>query len=73
VCYNGRMTTYDSVEEAHIAELKRQNAALLEQVKQLSAIVTRVPSIIMNARLDQRKGEPTEYDYVAHHIALAVR
>lgn len=67
------MKTYDTIENAHIVELKRQNDLLLEQVKQLSAIVERVPAIIMNARLDQRQGLPTEYDYVAHHIALAVR
>ncbi len=61
------------ISEIHIAELQRQNIALLNQVKQLSAIVNRVPSIILNARLDSSLGKPTKYDYTAHAEALAVR
>lgn len=48
-----------SPEQAHIAELRRQNALLLAKVKALSAIVESVPNIVLNARLDALENRPT--------------
>ena len=66
------MTTeyLDAIENAHIAELKKQRDALLKKVSLLSTIVRRVPSIIVSARLDARDGKPTKYDYTGHSKAL---
>lgn len=61
------------VSEAHIAELKRQNALLLEQVRQLSAIVRQVPTLLTRARMDQAQGKQTVYDYRVAQRALAIR
>lgn len=57
---------------AHIEELRKQNAALLAQVERLSAIVQKVPAMILDARLDAKRGRATNYDYNAHFDALNV-
>jgi hypothetical protein len=63
----------ESVHLAHIEELRRQNAALLEQVAELSAIVREIPARLTSARLDGREGVPTVYDYARAERALRVR
>lgn len=59
-----------TVEEAHIAELTRQRDALLTKVGLLSAIVREVPNMIVAARMDERHGKQTHYDYNRAHRAL---
>jgi hypothetical protein len=63
----------ESVNLAHLAELRRQNAALLEQVAELSALARDIPWKLAAARLDAREGKPTQYDYARAEKALRVR
>lgn len=63
----------DTIQDATIAELRRQNRLLLGQVSQLSDIVRAVPTMLASARMDQAQGVATRYDYDAHAVALAVR
>lgn len=63
----------DAISQAHIDELRKQLATSHTQVKQLSAIVRRVPAMLASARLDAKQGTPTRYDYKAHVEALRVR
>lgn len=62
--------SYDSIENAHIAILTRQRDALVAKVNLLSDIVLKVPSIIVSARMDQKEGKPTFYDYEKASRAL---
>ncbi len=64
------MNQYETVESAHLAELMRQRDALQRKVALLSEIVREIPSIILNARLDQAEGKPSKYDYTRHGKAL---
>ena len=75
ICYLGNrlLNERKPMNDTHIAELRRQNAALLEQVTELSAIVREIPAKLTAARLDGREGKPTQYDYARAGRALAVR
>lgn len=55
-----------TIEEAHIAELKRQNEILCAQVRDMRSLIQTIPSIIANARMDQQEGKQTHYDYTRH-------
>jgi len=66
------MKTID-ISQAHIDELKRQNTALLSQVKDLTALVHEIPGIIVRARLDAKEGAQTKYNYARAYKACAIR
>jgi hypothetical protein len=62
-----------SLQGATLAEVRRQRDLLAVQVRELRAIVHSIPSIILNARLDQQQGIPTKYDYARAAKACEIR
>lgn len=60
-----------NISESHIAELKKQNAELIEKNERLRKIVVTVPKLLTAARIDALRGVPTIYDYIAHNTAIA--
>lgn len=60
----------DSIKDATIAELRRQNAALLARLTSAQNFIRTFPELLTKARLDVKEGKPTNYNYVTHAALL---
>ncbi len=60
----------DEVQKSHIADLQKQNAALLASNTELKELVRTIPSLLLQARLDSKAGIHTPYDYTRHNAVL---
>ncbi len=54
---------FSSVEQATADEVRRQRDILVKQVGEMRALILTIPSIILNARMDQVQKVETKYDY----------
>ena len=51
------------INQGHINELSRQRDLLLRQRDELVVLVRQIPSLLISARLDEREGKQTVYNY----------
>lgn len=52
--------------------LQKQNAALIEKLKEAQVLIGTFPQLITSARLDAKQNKPTKYNYNAHNSALLI-
>lgn len=62
-----------TIENRHLAMFRARCESQEKQIEELKTLVREIPSIITSARMDQREGKQTKYDYDRTAKACEIR